>query len=193
MKSKIVFASILIITATILIFVIIGIDLVNWKENEHANKQKVEQEHQLLLDETISEEEEINKEEEEKEVEEQTKNIGGELIYELDLDSSSTQEEVIEIMHNMTHQKVKAEKKWGAIPMSDNTINQVYEFISTSNFSKKDDLLRITEKWKNGDFSSIVQDHNYFWEYQGGTVGKAYGVMSSQEEATFIENNFKDE
>ncbi len=126
---------------------------------------------------------------EKEEYEEQTKNIGGQ-IFELNLTDSTTEGEIIEIMHKMTHQKVKAEDKWGAIPMSKNTVSQVLEFLKKSQFASKDDLIEIAEKWKNGNFQTVDHDHNYFWNWQGGTVGRAYGVMSTAEEEEFIKNNF---
>ncbi|MBL4950920.1 DUF6241 domain-containing protein [Neobacillus sp. OS1-32] len=119
----------------------------------------------------------------------QTEKIGG-VQYKIDLDKNSSQNEVIDIMHKMTHQKVKAEEKWGAVPMIPDTINQVYEIVRNSDFDIKDDLLAILEKWKNGQFSEVVEDHNYFWRYQDGTIGKAYGKLDSVEEKEFIANNF---
>ncbi|MDQ6600549.1 DUF6241 domain-containing protein [Bacillus salipaludis] len=127
-----------------------------------------------------------------KEKKEQTGYIGG-VQYDIKLDKSSSQEAVIEVMHKMTHQKVKAKEKWGAVPMIPDTINQVYNIVKNSDFELKSDLLAILEKWKVGNFEEIAEDHNYFWQQQGGTVGKAYGTMTKAEEKTFIANNFGDE
>jgi hypothetical protein len=123
------------------------------------------------------------------EYQEQTKNIGGQ-IFELELTDATTEGEIIEIMHKMTHQKVKAEDKWGAIPMSEHTVSQVLDFLEKSNFASKEDLIDIAKKWEKGDFQTVDYDHNYFWEWQGGTVGRAYGIMSTAEEEEFIKNNF---
>ncbi len=119
----------------------------------------------------------------------QTAKIGG-IQYNIGINEDSSQDAVIDVMHKMTHQKVKAEEKWGAIPMIPDTIRQVYEIVSKSNFEQKDDLLAILEKWKNGQFDEVDRDHNYFWDYQGGTIGKAYGILNKSEEETFILNNF---
>ncbi|MFC0269885.1 DUF6241 domain-containing protein [Metabacillus herbersteinensis] len=134
----------------------------------------------------------VAKEKEEKEIKEQTAKIGG-VEYDTGLTFESTQNVVIDVMHKMTHQKVKAEDKWGAIPMISDTINTVYDIISSSNFELKDDLLEIATRWKDSNFNNVVEDHNFFWEYQGGTIGKAYGQLSSIEEETFVLNNFGEE
>ncbi|WP_010283646.1 DUF6241 domain-containing protein [Bacillus timonensis] len=128
----------------------------------------------------------------ERESKEQTKKIGG-VTYDLKLSQSPEEHEVVQVMHHMTHQKVKADKKWGAKPMIPKTINEIYDVISNSNFARKEDLLAIAERWKNGDFSRVDDDHNYFWDYQNGTIGKAYGLLSESEERRFIINNFGDE
>jgi len=126
------------------------------------------------------------------EAEEQTGKIGG-VTYDTALTDSSTEDEVVQVMHQMTHQKVKAKEKWGAVPMLEDTINQVYSLVAKSDFEHKTELLAIVDKWKNGDFEGIDEDHNYFWKLQGGTVGKAYGILSEQEEEEFIKNNYKEE
>lgn len=126
------------------------------------------------------------------EVEEQTQKIGG-VSYNTGLSSFSSESEVVDVMHKMTHQKVIANEKWGAIPLIPDTIEQVYEIVYSSEFKIKDDLLEILEKWKAGDFSQAHKDHNYFWSYQDGTIGKALGVMSEEQEREFIINNFGEE
>ena len=123
------------------------------------------------------------------EIKEQTGKIGG-VEFDTDLNENSTEFEVVDVMHKMTHQKVRSEDKWGAIPMSEDTVNQVYDIVSKSNFEQKDSLLAIIDKWKNDNFENVVSDHNFFWSLQDGTIGKAYGKMSPKEEAEFIKNNF---
>lgn len=123
---------------------------------------------------------------------EQTKKIGG-ITYDLKLSQTPDEHEVIKVMHHMTHQKVKAEDKWGATPMIPDTIHEIYDIISKSDFSRKEDLLEIAKRWKSGDFSRADDDHNYFWNYQNGTIGKAYGLMNEAEERRFIINNFGEE
>ncbi len=128
----------------------------------------------------------------EQERKEQTARVGG-ITYDLDLgtDAEETELIVIQAMHKMTHQKVRSQNKWGAIPMMPSTIDEVYEAVSTRNFENKSELLEIVKRWKVGDFSTIAEDHNYFWKLQDGTIGEAYGTLSEAEEIEFINNNFK--
>ncbi|KON67691.1 hypothetical protein AKG34_01780 [Peribacillus butanolivorans] len=132
----------------------------------------------------------VTKNEDAKEdMKEQTSEIGG-VQDETGLSQNSTQEEVMDVMHHLTHQKVIAEEKWGAVEMNSENINAVYEIVNDSDFMLKGDLLNIVTGWKEGNFDNVAQDHNYFWEYQNGTVGRATGTLNSNEEAKFIENNF---
>lgn len=123
---------------------------------------------------------------------EDTAEIGGVEIM-LPITHGATEDEVIQTMHNMTHQKVRAEKKWGAVPMSKVNAAAIKEIIAQGNYEKKEELLVIAERWINQDFSQIVEDHNYFWAIQEGSVGKATGVMTAAEERAFALNNYKEE
>ncbi|MEY8731038.1 DUF6241 domain-containing protein [Peribacillus frigoritolerans] len=111
--------------------------------------------------------------------------------FETGLDEGSTETEVMDVMHKMTHQKVRSQDKWGAIPMSPKIIEEVYKIVDSSDFQHRDRLLSIAARWRDFDFSTIVQDHNFFWEDKAGTVGKAHGTLSRSEEVEFIEVNFK--
>ncbi|MEV5112953.1 DUF6241 domain-containing protein [Peribacillus frigoritolerans] len=111
--------------------------------------------------------------------------------FETGLDEGSTETEVMDVMHKMTHQKVRSQDKWGSIPMSPKIIEEVYKIVDSSDFQHRDRLLSIAARWRDFDFSTIVQDHNFFWEDKAGTVGKAHGTLSRAEEVEFIEVNFK--
>ena len=100
-------------------------------------------------------------------------------------------DKVITTMHKMTHQKVYATDKWGAVQMTEDRVEKLYEVVKNSSFSNNDILISILDKWKAGDFNSVDEDHNYFWQYQDGTVGKATGIMSEEDEQSFIESTFE--
>ncbi|MGG3561577.1 DUF6241 domain-containing protein [Neobacillus rhizosphaerae] len=175
----------ILIFAAIVLAVLLGgfygaYKLINSEAVSGNKLEKVETE---AVDDSTSPEDEESK---------QTDKIGG-VQYDIGIDNTSSEYKVIEVMHKMTHQKVKAYEKWGAIPMMQDTINRVYEIVSNSDFDRKDQLLAILEKWKAGNFSAVDDDHNYFWQYQGGTVGQAHGILSKAEEETFILNNFGDD
>jgi uncharacterized protein YxeA len=109
----------------------------------------------------------------------------------LGINKHSSEQAVVEVMHEMTHQKVKADEKWGAVEMDQKNIDAVLSIVKSSDFTDKDQMLKIAENWKKGDFSNIVEEHNYFWQLQGGNVGKAYGRLSQKDEEAYIQKNFK--
>lgn len=88
-------------------------------------------------------------------------------------------EEVQNVLHRMSHEKVIADEKWGErIEMSEENIKKMSWIIEEN----KDRLIRyetyreIIDKWMEGNFKSADDDHNTIWNIQGGTVGKATGV-----------------
>lgn len=111
----------------------------------------------------------------------------------LDISSNPSQDDILSAMHMMTHQKIIANDKWGAILMTTENIETVHEIIGLSDFSDKGELLKITTRWKAADFGSVDRDHNSIWGLQGGTIGKAQGIMTVEEERWFIIHNFGDE
>jgi predicted RND superfamily exporter protein len=112
---------------------------------------------------------------------------------ELLITDSSPQSEIMAVMHQMTHQKIQANEKWGAIPMIQENIDQVYEIIEANDFQEKDILLPIISRWKDGNFNRVDKDHNAIWKLQGGSIGKAYGIMSEEEERWFVIKNFQED
>lgn len=102
------------------------------------------------------------------------------------------QDKILRIMNEMTHQKVVADEKWGAIQMTKKRIDTLIAVVENNkqDYEQAYVLLEILHRWKDGDFSQIVQDHNTIWDLQDGTKGKATDVMSKAEEAEFIKVNF---
>jgi hypothetical protein len=81
--------------------------------------------------------------------------------WDLHLKPSTGPMEVIMDMHEMTHQKVEADQKWGAIPMNRDTIMQLNNFVWSSgnnkfNGDQKAILLDILDGWKKGNFSNWI-------------------------------------
>lgn len=98
--------------------------------------------------------------------------------------------EVQQVIHEMSHQKVKAPEKWGAIKITQERIDLLLKYVKKQDFEHQDVYVDILERWSEGDFSQADLDHNAIWELQGGTIGKATGLLSKEEEAVFIEKYF---
>lgn len=106
----------------------------------------------------------------------------------------SSDDSFLETMHKMTHQKVIASDKWGAIQMTPESIDLVLEAAKKKTWTSPSigkEMISMLERWKNNDFSKIDEDHNLIWSFQGGTVGYATGIMDKEHEDLFIMNNFK--
>lgn len=101
--------------------------------------------------------------------------------------------EVQSAIHHMSHQKVEAEKKWGAILITEERVKRLYDVVvaNQNEYKYANTYIRILERWLEGDFSQAVSDHNTIWELQDGNVGKATGLLSTKEEEKFIEKYMK--
>ena len=112
---------------------------------------------------------------------------------EKDLPLDMTEDEVMDSIHKMSHQKVKADKKWGAIPLTPARVNQLLKVVhkNENHYANSSVYKEILERWAKGDFSTVDDDHNRIWNLQGGTVGKAEGILSAEDEKAFIQDHFK--
>lgn len=102
--------------------------------------------------------------------------------------------ELIQEVHNMTHQKVEADKKWGSSEITADKVQTLYDVIKNRDFkngSTKDMLLEILEPWLGKDFTNAVSAHNRIWSYQNGNIGKATRLLTPQEELEYIEKEFR--
>lgn len=115
---------------------------------------------------------------------EEGKNPFGESIQGKQLRDSDVQEYI----HGMTHQKVIAEKKWGFYEIHPTRIEWLLKAVNESSdrLISSDVYKEILTKWQEGNFAEVDQDHNTIWNIQGGTVGKATGIMSKDDEAEYV-------
>ncbi|MEH7275654.1 DUF6241 domain-containing protein [Neobacillus vireti] len=107
---------------------------------------------------------------------------------------SMSEGKLIQEVHNMTHQKVKADKKWGASEITAEKVEKLYEVIKNKDFKKssnKQMLLDILEPWRIKDFTNAVSAHNRIWNYQNGNIGKATRLLTPKEELKYIEDEFR--
>lgn len=95
-------------------------------------------------------------------------------------------------IHHMSHQKVVADKKWGVLPLTEERVDRLLEVVQHNKEDYKHGSVyeEILLKWQNKDFTSVDKDHNTIWELQGGSVGRATGIMSEKEEQEFIKEKF---
>ncbi|MGH2066364.1 DUF6241 domain-containing protein [Aerococcus sp. L_4] len=96
-------------------------------------------------------------------------------------------------IHYMTHQKVLADSKQGALEITPERIaimlEQAEAFSDSAHYPF---YIEILNAWDAGDFSNAVYAHNYVWNAQDGTIGEAYGLFDESQEAEFVQANFRD-
>nr|WP_239585879.1 DUF6241 domain-containing protein [Bacillus mesophilus] len=92
----------------------------------------------------------------------------------------------------MSHQKVKADEKWGTIRITPERISRLIQIVELhkSELNHADLYLRILTRWANDDFSQADKDHNAIWKLQNGNIGEATRVLTPQEEQKFIKKHF---
>ncbi|MBS3682003.1 hypothetical protein KGF86_17565 [Ornithinibacillus massiliensis] len=91
-----------------------------------------------------------------------------------------------EYIHGMSHQKVKAEQKWGFYQITPQRIHWLLEGLDATALKHEEVYRTILEKWAKGDFTTADVDHNTIWEIQGGNIGRATGVLTPEEEEAYI-------
>ena len=96
-------------------------------------------------------------------------------------------------LHQMTHQKILADEKRGAIEMTPENIQNLL-IIVQENYKKYehgDYYESVLNQWNNGNFANSVEIHNTIWNWHNGTVGRATGLMNEHEERKFVEEHFR--
>lgn len=111
-----------------------------------------------------------------------------EVAEEFPLDLSESQ--VQDYIHWMSHQKVAASDKWGKMLITQERIDRLIEVIEANDYDHRKVYLGILGRWQEGDFSRAHLDHNSMWVLQGGTIGRATGLLSAEEEQEYIDRHF---
>ena len=109
---------------------------------------------------------------------------------EKELPNKMTEEQVQDAIHQMSHQKVRAEKKWGFIPLTRERVDRLIEVINANQYEHEDVYLDILKAWKESNFTYIDGNHNAVWVLQDGNVGKATGILTLEEEMKYIEQHY---
>lgn len=104
------------------------------------------------------------------------------------------EKQIQKYLHLMTHQKVEAKDKWGAVEMTPENIGNLLTIIETNEryYEHAEYYTEVLTQWQKGDFSNAVEVHNYIWQLNGGTIGRATGLMNAKEEQAYIGKHFKD-
>lgn len=84
-------------------------------------------------------------------------------------------ENIYDILHRMSNTKINAADNqiWGKIEITSEYTSYIKNLIEKADYSDKDYMIEVLNRWENNDFSKAVEEHNYFWKKLGGTVGKA--------------------
>ncbi|MDM5154933.1 PRK06770 family protein [Bacillus sp. DX1.1] len=93
-------------------------------------------------------------------------------------------------LHEMAHQKVKADQKWGFIMITQERIESLLGIVKTSNMNHKNTYMEILERWKQGKYETVDDDHNAIWKLQSGNLGEGKGVMSPEEQKELVQKVF---
>ena len=93
-------------------------------------------------------------------------------------------------LHEMTHQKVYADDKWGATQITDALIDDMIATLEREMFENEAFYLEVLTAWNEGNFDNAVDAHNEIWSLQGGSIGQATRLLTPQEEKDYIEIHF---
>ncbi|MCA0979600.1 DUF6241 domain-containing protein [Exiguobacterium aestuarii] len=106
---------------------------------------------------------------------------------------------LVDAMHLMTHQKILATEKAGAIPMTHDNLKEVRDYLELlrdKNKIKSEDYLqlgRIIERWEQAIFDEIDKEQDLLLEEMYAVIGFSNGLATRAEEELFILNNFGEE
>jgi hypothetical protein len=101
-----------------------------------------------------------------------------------------TDEKIQTALHEMAHQKAKADQKWGYIFITQERIESLIEIVNSSDLVQKNTYVDILERWKQGKYEKADADHNKIWKLQSGNLGEGKGVMSQTEQKELINQVF---
>lgn len=96
-----------------------------------------------------------------------------------------TEMDTVRVIHLTTHQKITADEKWGAAPMTPKTTLALVENIEKHpeyNF----ELLRVAKMWAADDFSEVAAQHNHLHTRMQGVQGIATGAATAKQEKEFV-------
>lgn len=118
-----------------------------------------------------------------------------ELLARYDLDNLS-RTTLVKNMHLMTHQKISARSKWGAIPMSEENITASAEYLTLLERNNQigpnvyKELRAMLDNWARDDFSQADVEQDRLLRLLNANRGFSNGLATPLEEELYILNNF---
>ncbi|MGX9135469.1 DUF6241 domain-containing protein [Rummeliibacillus sp. JY-2-4R] len=102
-----------------------------------------------------------------------------------------SEEDFQQQIHMMSHQKVHASDKWGALELTSERVDNLLRVLDETKYEHEKLYRHILTQWKEGDFHDAVNPHNDIWDMQGGTIGSADRLLTDSEELEFTTENFR--
>jgi hypothetical protein len=180
------------ITIIAVIAIVIGLFFYNmlFVTEQATSEEPIEE---IVIEEDVQEPEEIvaEPEIEENEIVEETEEIdevvSDEIIGSM-FPEDMSEYEVKNVIHAMSHSKVRAEQKWSFMLLTKQRVENLIKVVEANEYEYEAIYLDILNRWVVGDFSKADEDHNAIWTLQGGTVGRATGILSAEEERAYLES-----
>lgn len=169
-KHKLIIASMIVVAISLGFLGYIFVDMMNQRATSTSSQKVDEVQESANASEAVSEEVIMS-----------NNPFGSEI-------STLSEEDILNYMHGMSHQKVIADEKWLHYEMTNERILFLINVVENGQYEHEEVMMDILTRWKEGDFSRADEDHNAIWSIQGGTIGKATGVMSAEQEQQYIED-----
>ncbi|WP_281976071.1 DUF6241 domain-containing protein [Halobacillus litoralis] len=147
----------------------------------------------LVTDIKDQQQEADNREKAQKEFEEQVDSIEVEAV---DADNLPTESFFQDMIHKMSHQKVESNEKWaGHLRITPDRIAEMQAVLlkiegTSKEYENYDFYEKTLTSWGHGDFENAVEVHNTIWQWKGGNVGRATGLLNAEEEQEYIKRYF---
>lgn len=90
-------------------------------------------------------------------------------------------------IHEMTHNKIYADVKYGSRPITAEAIATLKEIVQKNDYQDEKFYLETLNAWEEGNFSNAVHVHNTIWTWHGGDIGKAQRMMTEAEQQTYAQ------
>src|SRR5690606_7353114 len=94
-------------------------------------------------------------------------------------------------IHRMSHQKIRADAKWGFLPLTEERVQRRIEVVEANDYKHSETYMARLKRWERHDFSQADKHHNAMWTIQNRTLAKAAALLRIQEEKAFIGKHFK--